>query len=153
MTTIVEETNRYARQVLGEASSTDWLDVTEKDIWAFFGFCILMGINRLPQLHLYWNTNPIYHYLPVAERITRDRFFEIWRFLHFCNNEAPPVTCASSTSSLSFVQSPSLPDPQPIDRLWKVRPVISAIVAACCANYRPHPEQAIDEAMVAFKGR
>ena len=58
MTTIVEETNRYARQVLGEVSSTEWLDVTENDIWAFFGFCLLMGINRLPQLHLYWNTNP-----------------------------------------------------------------------------------------------
>ena len=31
--------------------------------------------------------------------------------------------------------------------------MISAVVAACRANYQPHLEQAIDEAMVAFKGR
>ena len=39
------------------------------------------------------------------------------------------------------------------DRLWKVRPIISAILDACGANYRHHREQAIDEAMVGFKGR
>ena len=30
--------------------------------------------------------------------------------------------------------------------------MISAVVAACRTNYRPHREQAIDEAMVAIKG-
>ena len=39
------------------------------------------------------------------------------------------------------------------DRLWNVRPIIRAILDACGANYHPHREQAINEAMVGFKGR
>ena len=75
--TIVQETNAYARQILGDVAVEKWTDVTAEEVWAFLGFCILMGINRLPQLHLYWNTDPAFHYLPVAEQITRDRFLAI----------------------------------------------------------------------------
>ena len=158
MATIVGETNHYAREVLGESAGAKWEDVVEEDLWAFLGFALLMGINRLPQLRLYWSTDPVYHYLPIAERITRDRFLAIWRFLHFSRNAPSPVASASSATAASCVASCSVSsspsDPQrPIDRLWKVRPVISAVVAACRANYRPHREQSIDEAMVAFKGR
>ena len=64
---IVRETNEYAHLVLGEGAQEKWSDVKEEDIWAFLGFTLLMGINRLPQLRLYWNTNPAFHYLPVAE--------------------------------------------------------------------------------------
>ena len=39
------------------------------------------------------------------------------------------------------------------DILHQIISIISAVVAACRTNYRPHREQAIDEAMVAFKGR
>ena len=147
MATVVEQTNVYARQVLGDAAEGKWTDVTDADIWAFLGFALLMGINRLPQTHLYWNKDPVFHYLPIAERIPRDRFMAIWRFLHFTDITAQPQSSASSVSA------PSPDSTRPVDRLWKVRPVISAVVAACRANYRPHREQAIDEAMVAFKGR
>ena len=152
---IVHETNLYAHQVLGDEASAKWTDVTADDIWAFLGFALLMGINRLPQLHLYWNTNPAFHYLPIAERITRDRFMAIWRFLHFTSNSpSTPSTTVSASSSSAGASSSSSSDPtRTHDRLWKVRPVISAVVAACKSNYRPHREQAIDEAMVAFKGR
>ena len=96
---IVRETNEYARLVLGERAQEKWTDVTEEDIWAFLGFALLMGINRLPQLHLYWNTNPAFHYLPIAERITRDRFMSIWRFLHFTSN-TPSCTSSSPSGSI-----------------------------------------------------
>ena len=82
---------RYAREVLGESVGAKWEDVVEEDIWAFLGFALLMGINRLPQLRLYWITDPVYHYLPIAERIIRDRFLAIWRFLHFTRNAPSPV--------------------------------------------------------------
>ena len=42
------------------------------------------------------------------------------------------------------------PDP---DRLWKILPVISAVVAGCRTLYRTNRERSIDEAMTAFKGR
>ena len=105
-----------------------------EDLWAFFGFSILMGINHLPSIRHYWSNDPQLHYEPVAGRIARDRFLFIWRFLHFTDKTIPPSS-------------------SPPDRLWKIRPVIDAVVAACRTNFRPHREQAVDEAMVAFKGR
>ena len=139
MGSIVEQTNLYAHQVLGDAVGRKWTDVTPDDLWALLGFALLMGINRLPQIEMYWSTDPDFHYRPIAERISRDRFLSIMRFLHFRDNTTMP---------------PSSSPPDPLrDRLWKVRPVIEAVVAACRTNYRPHRDQAIDEAMVAFKGR
>ena len=103
-----------------------------------------MGINHLPALHHYWSSDPIFHYAPVADRISRDHFLPIWRFMHFTHASPPPT---QSTPSPSAHHSP-LPD-----RLYKVRPVITTVLAACRAHYRPHRQQAVGEAMVAFKGR
>ena len=36
--TIVEQTNIYARQVLGDEVETKWTDITSEDIWAFLDF-------------------------------------------------------------------------------------------------------------------
>ena len=41
--TIVGETNRYAREVLGESAGAKWEDVAEEDVWTFLGFVLLMG--------------------------------------------------------------------------------------------------------------
>ena len=60
-----------------------WEQVTVMELKAYFGFMILMGLNKLPGLVDYWKVDPIYHYAPIAGRIPRDRFFEISRYLHF----------------------------------------------------------------------
>jgi hypothetical protein len=52
------------------------------------GFFILMGLVPLSSIYDYWSTNPIYHYSPIASRISRDRFVEIHRYLHFVDNSA-----------------------------------------------------------------
>ena len=129
MGTIVEQTNTYVRLVLGE--NPRWTDVTDTDIWAFLGFCILMGINRLPALHHYWSPDPLFHYQPIAECISRGRFLSIWQFLHFVNNQ--PTTSPQGTHGGYLSSTP--PDP---DRLWKISPVVSAVVGGCL----PHPLQA-----------
>ena len=154
MGSIVEQTNAYALLVLGE--NPRWTDVNDTDIWAFLGFCILMGINQLPALHHYWSADPLFHYHPIAERISRDRFLSIWRFLHFVDNQRsalPQGTYGGSISSQGThggYLSSTPPDPH---CLWKIRPVISAVVAACCTLYRPNREIGIGEVMIAFKGR
>ena len=141
-------------------------DVSDTNIWAFHGFCILMGINRLPALHHYWGADPLFHYHPIAERISRDRFLSIWRFLHFVDNQRSTLPQGTYGGSISLqgihggsissqgshggYLSSTPPDP---DRLWKIRPVISAVVAACRTLYRPNREISIDEAMIAFKRR
>ena len=93
-------------------------------------------MNQLPALAHYWRKDPIFHYSPIADRISGDRFLAIWRFLHFADNTTQPDRS----------------DPE-YDRLFKVRPVISAVNRACQQNYHGSQHQSIDEAMVAFKGR
>ena len=136
VTTVVEQTNLYAAQVLGEGAETGWTNVTESEIYAFLGMAILMGVNQLPALAHYWRKDPVFHYSPIADRISRDRFLAIWRFLHFSDN----------TTQLDRS------DPE-YDRLFKVRPVITAVNRGCQQNYNASKHQSIDEAMVGFKGR
>ena len=130
---IAQQTNLYARQVLGDR----WSSITEQEVLAFIGFSILMGINQLPALVHYWRRDPYFRYSPIADRIPRDRFLDIWRFLHFVDNTA---------------MTTSRTDPN-YDRLWKVRPILDMILKQCQQNYHPHREQSIDEAMIKFKGR
>ena len=77
---IVTETNRYAAQCLGEGK--EW-STDEEEIKAYLGFCILMGIVRLPEVRDYWSTNKLLYYSPIASRISRNRFETISSYLHF----------------------------------------------------------------------
>ena len=95
-----------------------------------------MGINQLPTLYDYWKTDSTYHYSPIADRIPRDRFIEISRFLHFTNNN-------------DYMYQRTDPN---YDRLWKIRPVITAISKKFLNTYNPHNTVSIDEAMIPFKG-
>lgn len=49
MDAIVEQTNRYAKEVMGGEKYDAWDKVTTEELKAYLGFCILMGmpINRL----------------------------------------------------------------------------------------------------------
>ena len=96
-----------------------------------------MGINQLPTLYDYWKTDSTYHYSPIADRIPRDRFIEISQFLHFTNNS----DYMYQRTDLNY------------DRLWKIRPVITAISEKFLNTYNPHNTVSIDKAMIPFKGR
>ena len=133
---IVEQSNLYAKEVMGEERYSSWDKITTEELKAYLGFCILMGINRLPALEDYWSKDPMYHYSPIADRITRDRYRDISRYLHFVDN-----------STLTPRGSPGY------DRLGKVRPVIDHLSARFLDLYDPHREVAVDEAMIKFTGR
>lgn len=112
-----------------------WSKVTADEIWAYFGFMILMGINRLPAIADYWKLDPTYRY-SLADRITRDRFLEIFCYLHFVDN----------TTLLPRI------DPN-YDKLVKIRPVVDHLSDRFRSVYSPHREASVDEAMIGFKGR
>ena len=65
--------NGYAHLVLGDARP--WREITPEDIMGFLRLQYLMGINHLPALHHYWSTDPIFHYAPITETISLDRFY------------------------------------------------------------------------------
>ena len=77
MENIVRESNRYANQVMGDEKFQEWKAVNVDELRAFLGFLILMAIIHLPSIDDYWNRDPLMHYSPIADRISRDRFREL----------------------------------------------------------------------------
>ena len=136
MEEITNESNKYAKQVMGDEMFSKWNRMTVEELKAFLGFHILMAMNHLPSLDDYWRRDPLLHYAPIADRITRDRYRELSRYLHFSDNDA-----------LVSRGSPGY------DRLGKVRPVINHLWKKFAELYQPHCEVAIDEAMIKFQGR
>ena len=51
------------------------------------GFCILMGIHKLPDLYDYWSTDDALHYSLIASKLSRKHFMEIKSFLHFVDKD------------------------------------------------------------------
>ena len=136
MEKITNETNRYAKQVMGNEMFSKWNRITVDELKSFLGFHILMAMNHLPSLDDYWRRDPLLHYAPIADRITRDRYCELSRYLHFADND-----------TLAPRGSPGY------NRLGKVRPVIDHLSMKFAELYQPHCEVAIDEAMIKFQGQ
>ena len=79
---------------------------TLKELCAFLGINILMGIHKLPKMRDYWSVDEGLGNTLIQKTMTRDRFLEILQNLHFADNlqKLPPK------ESESF------------DRAWKLRP-------------------------------
>ena len=137
MLTICDQSNLYAKQILSDVAYEKFDQFTIEELYAYFGFMVLMGVNQLPTLSDYWKCDSIYHYSPIADRISRNRFLQISRCLHFTDN-----TLFSTART----------DPT-YDRLWKIRPIIDKLTQSCIDLYNPHTWNSIDEAMIPFKGR
>ena len=71
---------------MGGEKFAQWTQVTEQELHAYMGFMILMGLVHLPSLYDYWKKDEIFHYSPVASRISCDRFFDLHRYLHCADN-------------------------------------------------------------------
>ena len=133
---IVEQSNNYAKEVMTAEKFAEWEKITVADYEAFIGFGIKMAINKLPAIHHYWSDDVTFRYRPVADRISRDRYQEISRYLHYADNSTlHPRTSAD------------------YDRLGKVRPLLRRLQERFSAVYTPGRNLAVDEAMIKFQGR
>ena len=133
---IVEETNRYAAQCLAAAGKSTTWTTDEQEIRAYFGFYILMGMVKEPKIRDYWSNDPTFHYSPIADRISRNRFEEISRYLHFVDNQNLPARGAPGHH-----------------RLQQVKPVVDTLRERFSAVYHPGANLSVDEAMIPFKGK
>ena len=134
---ICNESNLFAKQVLNAEQYEKYTLITPEELLAYFGFMTLMGINTLPALNDYWKLDSRYHYSPIADRIPRNRFREITRVLHFADNTSYTIQ----------------PTDNGYDRIWKIRRVVDILSQKFLEAYHPHNQNAIDEAMIPFKGR
>ena len=133
---IVDQSNLYAASCMGEELYQRWEKITDDELKAYLGFIILMGLVPLPSIYDYWCKNPVFHYSPIADRISRDRFLEIHKYLHFVDNETLPAYGDDE-----------------YDKLGKVRPLVDYLCERFLKMYNPHCQISIDEAMIKFKGR
>ena len=91
---------------------------------------------RLPSLLDYWKNDVVFHYIPVASRISRNQFFDLQKYLHFADN----------TTLVS-------PGCEGYNKLGKIQPILNMLTARFEKTYNHGREVSIDEAMVPFKGR
>ncbi|KAK3750318.1 hypothetical protein QZH41_010822, partial [Actinostola sp. cb2023] len=135
---IVEETNRYARQSVANnpRRSAIWKDVTKPEMKSYFGICVIMGVNVLPKVADYWKDDPFLGNEGIKRVMTRNRYQEISQFLHFADSTLTPAR-----GDVGY------------DRLYKVRPILNAVLENIQMCYYPSKNIAVDEGMIAFKGR
>lgn len=127
---IVSESNRYSLQK-GTA-----LDLTLEELKAFLGMLIIMGFHSLPSLRLYWSSDQNFHLPRISDTMTLKRFLKILRYIHLSDNEKMPQRGNDN-----------------FDKLYKVRPMINLLSNSFLGSYNPGRNLAVDESMIAFKGR
>ena len=128
---IVRQTNLYTAQCLCAANSHTTWETNVAELRAYIGFHVLMGIQHLPEIRDYWSTDPKLRNEFISSRITRDRFKEISRYLHFVDNVGLPLR-----------------DEPGYHRLQKVLPIINIIKTKFRETYCPHQQNTIDKAMI-----
>ena len=134
---ILRETTKYAHQQL-QAQGKDtnvWQPVTEEEFMAWLGFLLAMGFHRLPSIRDYWSTDWVLGTQELVKVMPQRRFEEILRYFHVNDNTNMP-----QRGSPEF------------DKLYKISPFINEIKTNFLMQYHPNEHQAIDEAMIKFKG-
>jgi hypothetical protein len=110
------------------AAPHDWRPTTAEELYAFIGVHLFMGINRLPEV--YWSQT--FGHPLVTSLFSRDRFKELLRFFR--------VVAADEDAAAR--------NPLP-----HVRSLAAKLNASFAAHAAPSQHLALDEAMVAYKGR
>ena len=109
------------------------LVVRETNYYAYFGICIIMGINSLPRISIF---DSFIGNSSIQNVLTKNRFEEISHYIHFND----------------YLQE--LPrDDDNYDRLFKVHPIHDNILEKIQNVFEPFFNLSIDKGMTAFKGR
>ena len=91
MSTIVEETNRYANAPLDEQGNTKkgphWKNLTIYGLKAFMALALYMGLKVQPNLKTYWMRDSLFLCPIISNIFTRARFQGLRRCLHLTNVE------------------------------------------------------------------
>ena len=130
------QTNLYALQLQVQRREVDknWKETAPTEIRRYVGLRIFMSVVHLPDIKMYWSQDRFYGNFAVADVMTRDRFEKISEYLH-----------ANDRSGYNRE------DPD-CDKLYLIRPILDTVNKRCLQNYKPHRENAVNEAMVKFRG-
>ena len=133
---IAEETNRYADSKIAVTPDNKWSPVTANDIRTYIGIRTYMSIVSLPTFDMYWSQDFMFGHHFISKVMIRDRFDKIQQYFHVTDNSTNPRRGQPGH-----------------DKLAHVRHILNVVKQNCNRQYRPHRNCAVDEAMIAFRGR
>ncbi len=89
---MVEQTNNYAlyRQKRSGRSDALWHPTDIREMRAYVGLNILMGINQLPDYGMYWASDIFIGNAGFKKTMTARRFEKLNQNLHLCDRESEP---------------------------------------------------------------
>lgn len=125
---ISEQSNFYFLQKYGKI-----LNSSQEEYKKFIGIWLQMGIVQMPPMRL--SSSRECRYPPVADIISRNRFFQLLQSFHLADN-----------------QKMLKPSDENFDKLYKVRPLLLAISNAL-NQIPPEEYNCVDEQIIPFKGR
>lgn len=102
----------------------------------FLAVIILMGLNPLPDIELYWSSDPFYNNGEISSTMTCKRFKKLLENIHACD-----ITTHLPRDHIDH------------DRLQKIRPMLTILNRTFQENATNSQSQSIDESMIKFKGR
>ena len=102
--------------------------------WVAVYLC--MGIINKPNILSYWSTDPIPSTPFFGATMSRTRFLQILRCLHFVDNSLAPE-----------------PDSPNFNKLYKIQLLLDLIIPKLRAVYKPERQLAVDEILIKFKGK
>ena len=125
------ESERYAAQ------NGRQFQISEQEFCTFLGVNLLMGINKLSTMKIYWSVDQGLGNSLIQKAMTRVLFLEILQNIHFADNhkELPPK------------------ESEEYDHAWKLRPLFGHLEKHFQDMLQPEAHQLIDEHMYKFKGK
>lgn len=140
---LLQNTNKYAQFLIEKKkqktpgyTDKEWISpLTITELKAYVGVNIIMGLQPSKTLSQMWSVDPFLSNEGIKSVMSFRRFKKITEYLHVSDPHTEPPT--------------TLPN---YDRLAKVRPAVEMFLRNFQSHYRNSQYQAIDEAMIKFKG-
>ena len=104
---------------------------------AWIALTLNMGIMNKTSLRLYWSTETVFKTPFFPAVMSRDRYFQIMRYLHFVDNR----------EEVKDKNSPGC------DKLFKIRKFLDLLFPRFLEVYNPERNLSIDETLIKFKGK
>ncbi|KAJ3604350.1 hypothetical protein NHX12_029091 [Muraenolepis orangiensis] len=135
---MVEQTNNYAlyRQRMSGKSDPHWHPTDLREMKAYVGLNILMGINQLPDSGMYWASDIFIGNAGFKKTMTARRFEKLTQYLQLCDRESEPVRGERG-----------------YDGLFKIRPLLDVLDNTMWDAYIPNRCLTIDKCGISAKGR
>ena len=125
---LVSQTNLHAEQKRGLRESSVWYPVTVDEMKAWLSLYLDMGLVTKPSISSYWSTEVVLSSPFFPSVMSRTRFLQILRYLHFADNTLTPA-----------------PDSEGYNKLYKIQSFLDAVVARFQEVYKPERQLAMDD--------